>query len=157
MRYINTNKIEVNKLKSLLKYPYHIFAFLLILSVASLPTESFAQSNLRIFDEIGGGGSSSTQSSSNNDNTFIYVAGGLLIAGILVYALVLKKDKKAESDTTASIDSRFIYSDSNNINSVEDQLIKAKERIPFDVFLGIKNNEALLNDKTYLVGLRLKL
>ena len=156
MRYINTNKIEVNKLKSLLKYPYHIFAFLLILSVASLPTESFAQSSLRIFDEIGGGGSS-TQQSNDNDNTFIYVAGGLLIAGILVYALVLKKDKKAESDTTASIDSRFIYSDSNNINSVEDQIIKAKERIPFDVFLGIKNNEALLNDKTYLVGLRLKL
>jgi len=156
MRYINTNKIEGNKLKSLLKYPYHIFAFLLILSVASLPTESFAQNNLRIFDEIGGGGSS-TQQSNDNDNTFIYVAGGLLIAGILVYALVLKKDKKAESDTTASIDSRFIYSDSNNINSVEDQLLKAKERIPFDVFLGIKNNEALLNDKTYLVGLRLKL
>lgn len=156
MRYINTNKIEVNKLKSLLKYPYHIFAFLLILSVASLPTESFAQNNLRIFDEIGGGGSS-TQQSNDNDNTFIYVAGGLLIAGILVYALVLKKDKKAESDTTASINSRFIYSDSNNINSVENQLIKAKERIPFDVFLGIKNNEALLNDKTYLVGLRLKL
>lgn len=156
MRYINTTKIEVNKMKSLLKYPYHICAFLLILSVASLPTESFAQNNLRIFDEIGGGGSS-TQQSNDNDNTFIYVAGGLLIAGILVYALVLKKDKKAESDTTASIDSRFIYSDSNNINSVEDQLLKAKERIPFDVFLGIKNNEALLNDKTYLVGLRLKL
>ena len=143
-------------MKSLLKYPYHICAFLLILSVASLPTESFAQNNLRIFDEIGGGGSS-TQQSNDNDNTFIYVAGGLLIAGILVYALVLKKDKKAESDTTASIDSRFIYSDSNNINSFEDQLLKAKERIPFDVFLGIKNNEALLNDKTYLVGLRLKL
>lgn len=143
-------------MKSLLKNPYHIFAFLLILSVASLPTESFAQNNLRIFDEIGGSGSS-TQQSNDNDNTFIYVAGGLLIAGILVYALVLKKDKKAESDTTASINSRLIYSDLNNIKSSEDEFLKAKERIPFDVFLGIKNNEALLNDKTYLVGLRLKL
>ena len=143
-------------MNSLLKYPFHIFTFLLILSIASLPTQSYAQNNLRIFDEIGGGGSS-TQTSNDNDNTFIYVAGGLLIAGILVYALVLKKDKKVESDTTASINSSLIYSESNNFNTTKDELLKAKERIPFDVFLGIKNNQALLNDRTYSIGLRLKL
>jgi len=142
--------------KSSLKYPFHIFTFLVILSIASLPTESFAQNNLRIFD-VPGGGSSSTETSNSNDNTFIYVAGGLIIAGILVYALVLRKDKKAESDTTASINSRLIYSKSNYFNTTEDELLKAKERIPIDVFLGIKNNEAFLNDRTYSVGLRFKL
>ena len=63
----------------------------------------------------------------------------------------------AESDTTASIDSRLIYSESSYFNTTKDELLKSKERIPFDVFLGIKNNEALLNDKIYSVGLRLKL
>lgn len=144
-------------MKLLLKNPFHIFTFLLILSLASSHAQSFAQNNLRILDVPGGGSSSSTETSSNNDNTFIYVAGGLLIAGILVYALVLKKDNKAESDTTASINSRLIYSESSYFNTTKDELLKSKERIPFDVFLGIKNNEALLNDKIYSVGLRLKL
>lgn len=111
---------------------------------------------MRIYDEIGGGGSS-TQPSNDNDNTFIYVAGGLLITGILVYALVLRKDNKTESDTTASLHSPLIYSELSSFNTTKDDLLKAKERIPFEVFLGIKNNEALLNDKIYSVGLRLKL
>ena len=144
-------------MKSLLKYPFYIFTLLLILSIISLPRESFAQNNLRIFDVPGGGSSGSNETSSSNDNTFIYVAGGLLIAGILVYALVLKKDKKVESDTTASIDSRLIYSESKYFNTTQDELLKAKERIPINVFLGFKDNVALLNDKTYSVGLRLRL
>lgn len=140
-----------------MKFSFYILKLVLVLSLASLPTESFAQNNLKLFDDIGGGGGTSTQSSSNNDNTFIYVAGGLLIAGILAYALFVKKDSKTESDTTAAINSQLIYSESNNVNAAEDHLLQAKEKIPFEVFLGIKNNEALLNDRTYSVGLRLKL
>ena len=36
-------------------------------------------------------------------------------------------------------------------------MVKAKEKIPFDFYLGVKNNKAVLNDKTYLLGLRVKL
>ena len=32
----------------------------------------------------------------SNDNTAIYVVGGLVIGGILLYALVLKQDKKVK-------------------------------------------------------------
>ena len=144
-------------MKATMKFSFYILKLVLVLSLASLPTESFAQNNLKLFDDIGGGGGTSTQSSSNNDNTFIYVAGGLLIAGILAYALFVKKDSKTESDTTAAINSQLIYSESNNVNAAEDHLQQAKEKIPFEVFLGIKNNEALLNDRTYSLGLRLKL
>jgi hypothetical protein len=140
----------------MLKFPFYVITLLLIVLLVSLPAQSFAQNNLRIFDEIGGGGSS-TQPSNDNDNTFIYVAGGLLIAGILVYALVLKKDKKVESDTTAAIKSSLIYSASSKIETSNEELLRAKERIPVDIFMGIKNNEIMLNDKTYLVGLRFKL
>ncbi|MGB5529465.1 MAG: hypothetical protein WBQ32_05795 [Ignavibacteriaceae bacterium] len=140
-----------------MKFSFYILTLVLILSLVSIPGETFAQNNLRIFDDIGGGGGSSNQTSNNNDNTFIYVAGGLLIAGILAYALFVKKDSKDKSDTTASINSRLIYSASNNINSVSEQFRKAKDKIPVDFFLGIRNNEVMLNDKTYLLGLRLKL
>ena len=113
-------------------------------------SEIYGQSNLRIFEEIGGG-SNTSQSSDSNDNSYIYIVGGLLVAGILVYALVLNKDKKA------SLDSRLIYSNQSKILGTENEMLKAKEKIPFDFYLGVKNNNAMLNDKTYLLGLRVKL
>lgn len=138
------------------KPSFSIVTLILILSVLFLPIESFAQSNLRIFEDPGGGGSGTTQTEESNDNTAIYVLGGLVIGGILLYALVLKPDKKAETDTTASLNSNLIYSETNHFDSAE-ELQKVKDKIPVDIFLGIRNNEALMNDKTYLLGLRVKL
>lgn len=140
----------------LLKLPQYTITILLALSIILFSSEIYAQNGLRIYEGINGG-SSTTESSNSNDNTFIYVAGGLIVAGILVYALVLKKDKKTVSDTTASLNSRLIYSESNYANNSKDELLKARDRIPFDLFLGVKSNNAVLNDKTYLLGLRLKL
>jgi len=130
--------------------------FVLMVSILTLQSESFAQSNLRIFEEPGGGGSGTTQTEESNDNSTIYIVGGLLIAGILVYALVLKKDKKVDTDTTASLNSNLIYSEANDLDTTE-ELQRVKDKIPVDLFLGIRNNEAVMNDKTYLLGLRVKL
>jgi len=127
-----------------------------MISILTLQSESFAQSNLRIFEEPGGGGSGTTQTDEGTDNSTIYIVGGLVIAGILVYALFLKKDKKTDADTTASLNSSLIYSEVNGFDSAE-ELQKVKDKIPVDLFLGIKNNEAVMNDKTYLLGLRVKL
>jgi hypothetical protein len=136
----------------------YILTTLLAISIILFSSEIYCQNNLRIFEDYGGGsGSSSSQSSNSNDNTFIYVAGGLLVAGVLVYALVLNKDKKTESDTTASLNSKLIYSDNNGYRTIDEQINNIKEKIPVDIFLGVKNSSAFLNDKTYLVGLRLKL
>jgi len=142
-------------MQSLLKYSFQIISIVLIISISILSSEVYAQNNLRIFDVPGGSGSSS-QTEENSDDTFIYVAGGLLIAGILVYALVIKKDKKAVEDTTASVNSNLILSEVNNFNSAE-EIQKVKDKIPVDLFMGIRNNEAVMNDKTYLLGFRVKL
>ena len=144
-------------MQSFLKLSLQTISFVLILSVAIFSSDVFAQSGLRIFDEYGGGSSSgTTQSDDSNDDTALYVVGGLIIAGILVYALVIKKDKKTEEDTTASINSNLILSESHNFNSTE-EIQKIKDKIPVDLFMGIRNNEAVRNDKTYLLGLRVKL
>jgi hypothetical protein len=128
-----------------------------MISLFTLHSENFAQSNQRIFEDPGGSGNGTTQTEGSNDNTAIYVVGGLLIAGILVYALVLRKDNKAEEDTTAALKSNLIYSEVNGLDSSAEEIQKAKESIPIDIFWGIKNNEVLLNERTYLVGLRVKL
>jgi hypothetical protein len=140
----------------LLKLPQYTIILLLALSIILFSSEIYAQNGLRIYEDINGGGST-TESSNSNDNTFIYVAGGLIVAGILVYALVLKKDKKAESDTTASINSRLIYTDNHGFHSINETLSELEESIPLDLFMAVKNSSSFLNDKTYLVGLRLKL
>ena len=140
---------------------FHILSFtvltvILILAIVFLPSVSFAQSNLRIFEDPGGSGNGTTQTEESNDNTAMYVIGGLVIGGILLYALVLRPEKKAETDTTASLNSQLNYSEANGFDSAE-ELQKVKEKIPVDLFLGIKNNAAVMNDKTYLFGVRVKL
>ena len=143
-------------MQSLLKYSFQTITIVLIVSISILSSELYAQNSLRIFDVPGGSGGSTTQSDDSNDDTFLYVAGGLIIAGILVYALVIKKDNKAKEDTTSSLKSNLILSESNVFNSAE-EVQKIKDKIPVDLFLGIRNNEAVMNDKTYLLGFRVKL
>lgn len=143
-------------MQSLLKFSFQTITIVLIISISILSSELYAQNSLRIFDVPGGSGGSTTQSDDSNDDTFLYVAGGLIIAGILVYALVIKKDKKTEVDTTASLNSNLILSEANDFNSAE-EVQKIKDKIPVDLFLGIRNNEAVRNDKTYLLGFRVKL
>ncbi len=143
-------------MQSFLKLSLQTISFVLILSVAIFSSDVFAQSGLKIFEDIGGGSSGTTQSDDSNDDTALYVVGGLIIAGILVYALVIKKDKKTEEDTTASVNSNLILSESHDFNSTE-EIRKIKDKIPVDIFMGIRNNEAVRNDKTYLLGLRVKL
>lgn len=144
-------------MQTIFRIPVYIIALILTLSISSLQLGTFAQSNLRIFDVPGGGGGGTTQTEESNDNTAIYVIGGLVIGGILLYALVLKPDKKVETDTTASLNFNLIYSEVKGFDTTNEELQKVKDSIPIDLFLGIKNNEAVMNDKTYLLGLRVKL
>jgi hypothetical protein len=142
---------------SLAKLSLQTISFILILSIASLSSEVFAQSGLRINDQIGGSGNNTTQSDNSNDDAFLYVMGGLVIAGILVYALVIKKDNKSSEDSTKSVESKLRVSELDSFSSPELELQKVKEKIPVDLFMGIRNNEAVMNDKTYLLGLRVKI
>ena len=144
-------------MQSLLKLSFRTISLILILSIALFSSEVFAQNGLRIYDDYGGSGGNASQSDNSNDDTFLYVMGGLVIAGILVYALVIKKDKKAPEDSTKSTESKLKISELDSYNSPEQELQKVKDKIPVDIFMGIRNNEAVMNDKTYLLGLRVKL
>ena len=143
-------------MRSLLKISFQAIYFILIFSIAFLSSETFAQNGLRIFEDIGGGSNTTTQTDNSNDNTALYVVGGLVVAGILVYALVLNKDKKAPEDSTASTNSNLNLSEVSGL-SFDEEVQKVKDKIPVDLFMGIRNNKAVVNDKTYLLGVRVKL
>jgi hypothetical protein len=142
---------------SLAKLSLQTISFILIFSITSFSSDVFAQNGLRINDQIGGSGNNTTQTDGNNDDTFLYIMGGLVIAGILVYALAINKDKKAPEDSTKSTESKLRVSELDNFSSPELELQKVKEKIPVDLFMGIRNNESVMNDKTYLLGLRVKI
>jgi len=142
--------------QSLFKIFFQTISFILIFSISILSSEAFAQNGLSIFEDIGGGSNTTTQTDDSNDNTALYVVGGLVVAGILVYALVINKDKKAPEDTTASTNSNLNISDISGL-SFDEEVQKVKDKIPVDLFMGIRNNKAVVNDKTYLLGVRVKL
>jgi hypothetical protein len=120
-----------------------------------LSSETWAQSNLRIFDVPGGGNNGTNQTDEGSNNSTIYIVGGLVIAGILAYALFFK-EKKADTDTTASLSSPSDYSNISRFDSFEEEFQTAKEEIPVDIFLGVNNDKAILNNKIYQLGLRVK-
>ena len=142
-------------MKNAFKFGFFTISIILAISIAIPQSNCFAQQNLKIFEEPGGG-SQPTETSSNTDNTFIYVAGGLLVAGILAYALLVKKDKKEETDTTnVSLAAELI--NNNVLEEPFTEVVQAKEKLPVDIFFGIRNDEALLRGRTYLVGVSFKL
>lgn len=142
-------------MQTILNFFFKTVAVFLVLAITMLSSETWAQSNLRIFDVPGGGNNGTNQTDEGNDNSTIYIVGGLVIAGILAYALFFK-EKKADTDTTASLSSPSDYSNIFRFDSFEEEFQTAKEEIPVDIFLGVNNDKAILNNKIYQLGLRVK-
>jgi len=138
---------------------------ILLITVVSIsigvifPSETgFAQNYLRLDNEIPGGTPSNDPESSSNDNTTMYVVGGAIIAGILVYALVFKKDKAKEEKTDSTSASVFNSENilANDFSKANYGVVSAREKLPIDVYLGIRENKAVINDKTYLMGVSVR-
>jgi hypothetical protein len=143
--------------KKIAKYSFFTFIFLLISSIALPQSSLFAQNNLRIYEDIGGGnGTNSTDSDA--DNSFVYIAGGLLIAGVIAYALFIRKgnNQKEESDSTQAHNLLNPTSNGFYSSNIEKEITSAKESFPVDILLGIKREDAFISDKTYIMGVSVR-
>ena len=131
-------------------------AIILFLVVFFSTETSFGQT-LRINEDINGNGTSS-ESSGESDNTFMYVAAAVVIGGLIAYALLKDdtKDKKEETDTTSvgSLLDEQLLTQQNSVSPPE--LVEEKKELPVDLFFGVRNEDALMPGKTYLVGLSVK-
>jgi len=144
-------------LKKTAKYSFFILIIVLVSSIALPQSSLLAQNNLRIYEDIGGG-SGTTSGTSDSDNSFVYIAGGLLIAGVITYALFFRKGNKQEeeSDSTQALNilnrtgSEFYSSD------LEKEITSAKESFPVNILLGIRREDAFISDKTYLMGVSVR-
>jgi len=116
-----------------------------------------AQNNLRIFDDIGGG-SGTTSGTSNSDNSFVYIAGGLIVAGVIAYALFFRKGnkQKEESDSTQALNILNRTGNEYYSSDLEKEITSAKESFPVDILLGISREDAFISDKTYMMGVSVR-
>ena len=144
-------------LKIITKYSLFTLIIVLVFSIALPQSSLLAQNNLRIYEDIGGGsGTGSTDGDS--DNTFIYIAGGLLIAGVIAYALFFKKENKQEEESDSTQALNILNRTGNEFYSsdFEKEITSAKESFPVDILLGIRRESAFISDKTYMMGVSVR-
>ncbi len=144
-------------LKKIAKYSLFTLIFLLIFSIALPQSSLLAQNNLRIY-EVPGGGSGTGSTNGDSDNTLIYVAGGILVAGVIAYALFFKKDKKAEEESDSTQALNILNRTGNEFYSsdLEKEITSAKESFPVDILMGIRREDAFISDKTYIMGVSVR-
>ena len=137
---------------SLYKTVFLLSVFLI--SISSSPIELYAQQIFSSNDDIGGS-SSGTLSVQESDNSLLYIVGGAVIIGIIIYA-VLKENKEKESET----DSITIDKKINNFGLVlkNNQLDREqKPPLPVDIYFGMQNQSNYLKERKYVIGLRLNI
>ena len=115
-----------------------------------LPTSiCYSQHVLVVDDKIGGSGTTTPQGDNSSDNTTLYVVGALVIGGIVVYSLL--KENKDKSDSS-DIEDKSALIINNKFESFSTKLQKAKNSIPVDLILGVRNEKSFISEKTYLFG-----
>jgi drug/metabolite transporter (DMT)-like permease len=141
-----------------MKNQFH-FIITIFLGVILLTSTGYSQSFLRIDDDIGGSGGGSTNQTNDSDNTALYVIGGLALAGIIAYVIISKSSKKDEeekSDTSSALQ-QFSGADlASGFDDFEHQYKKAKDKIPVNLILGVRNEKVFISDKTYLMGVSVR-
>jgi hypothetical protein len=127
-----------------------VFFILIILLISFTANISYSQQLFKINEDIGGGGSNNTNVTESNDNTMLYIVGGAVIAGLVVYALLKDKKDNPKTDTTAAIlNDEFLEKQL----TVNDQILKYQSQIPIKISIGMQNDFIRKEDKRYFVGL----
>ncbi len=144
-------------LKKIAKYSLFTLIIVLVSSIALPQSSLLAQNNLGIFEDIGGGsGTGSTDGDS--DKTFIYIAGGLLIAGVIAYALFFRKGKKQEEESDSTQALNILNRTGNEFYSsdFEKEITSLKESFPVDILLGVRREDSFISEKIYMMGVSVR-
>ncbi|MBK7629619.1 MAG: hypothetical protein IPJ23_02665 [Ignavibacteriales bacterium] len=136
------------------KYSSNIVSFCLILGLLftlSANDLAFGQQFNKIKSDIPGGGTGTTNTQvESSDNTLLYVVGGAVVVGIVVYALMHDKKEKSTKDTTAAI-LNDEYLDQNL--SLNEKILNAQSQIPINISFGMLREKSCSDEKRYFIGL----
>ncbi len=135
-------------------FPFFLMIVFFCCIVFSSP-DNYAQGIGKITDKIGGSGSSTGQTgdTGNNSSTLIIV-GAAVIAGFLVYKLVLDKDKPIKDTTKTSSSGESLLTDhiNNGIIHAESEFEKIQHQ-PVNLYLSVQTSDIMTPAKKYIVGI----
>jgi len=125
-----------------------IIVIFIFLTVSS--SVSYSQQLQKIFDVPGGGSGTTNTSVESNDDYILYVVGGAVIVGIVIYALLKEKKDNPKPDTTAAIfNDEFL----ENQLTLNDQILKYQSQIPMNIKIGMQYDIIRKDEKRYFFGL----
>jgi hypothetical protein len=124
-----------------------IFGLFLSLLICDL---SYSQRQNKIFEDIGGGSGTTNTNVESNDDYTLYIVGGLIVTGIVIYALLRDKKEKPTKDTaTVSLNEDYLE---KNL-SYNEKIANLQAQSPINITFGIQRDKALKDEKRYFVGL----
>lgn len=127
-----------------------LITLIVFLSLSITVNDTYSQTLFKINEGIGGGGSTNTSVSESNDNTMLYIVGGAVVAGIVVYALIKDKKETPKKDTTAVIlNDDFLEKQL----TLKEKIERYNSQIPLSVSMGIQNDLLKKDEKRYFFGL----
>jgi hypothetical protein len=124
-----------------------MFALFLTFSLSGL---GYSQQLNKIYEDIGGGSGSTNSAVESDDDYTLYIVGGLVVTGIVVYALLRDKKENPTNDTTSAIlNDDFIE---QNL-SYNERVTNMQSQIPINISIGIQRDKALKDERRYYLGL----
>ena len=110
----------------------------------------YGQQLNKIYEDIGGGSGSTNSAVESDDDYTLYIVGGLVVTGIVVYALMRDKKENPTNDTTSAIlNDDFL---AKNL-SYNERVANMQSQIPINISFGIQKDKALKDERRYYVGL----
>jgi hypothetical protein len=122
---------------------------LVLILTFTLTGLGYSQQLNKIYEDIGGGSGSTNSTVESDDDYTLYIVGGLVVTGIVVYALLHDKKEKQTIDTTAALlNDEFL---SQNL-SYNERVANMQSQIPINISIGIQRDKALKDERRYYVG-----
>ncbi|MDP2362461.1 MAG: hypothetical protein Q8M94_01695 [Ignavibacteria bacterium] len=129
------------------KFLITITFFLLI----SIPiNNSYSQQLHKTFEVPGGGSGTTSTSVDSNDDYILYIVGGAVIAGVVIYALLKDKKEKQKQDTIAVILNDDFLEKNLTFN---ERISNMQSQIPVNISIGMQSDRIIREEKIYFVGL----
>lgn len=137
----------MKKINSLFSLPAIVLLGLCVLFMSE--TGSAQQVN-KIFDQIGGGGSNSQSNSESGSSNTMYIVGGVLILGVILYSVLKEKKEPEKKDTTSVV----INADQFVMNGLHnDSELEKSNNLPVSIFAGTNSEMVFREEKRYFVGI----
>ncbi len=126
------------------------------LQVLFAPSVS-AQSIENTADKLGAGSGSSSNDSNSGGTTALYILGGAVLVGLLVWKVISDKNKEKEKQTEPqdSVKQKTValnFRQSLNKYDLKQEIAKAEEKIPVKLYVGIRRESYTLPENSVILG-----